>query len=215
MGVGNSKMTETINIALKEHQATTAEWDFASVATDLHIWAERIIFDFKLEIGIPALMIEFLRSKYGHHRRGRNGFGLIDEIAIDDSHIQESQYWQVIGTLCHELIHAWQQHHGTSPSLKSHNYHNNEFCEKAKSLGLIIDRRGFTQYEPGETPFFKLLKKYGINPPNIPKPQFVQPRSSRSSLTLYECLCGVKVRVGRSKFNARCLDCDSLFKKKI
>ena len=32
-----------------------------------------------------------------------------------------------------------------------------------------------------------------------------------SKLKLYECLCGVKVRGGRSRSNAQCLDCGGLF----
>ena len=208
-------LTEPINIAIKHHQATATDWVFASLTVGLHHWAERIIFDFKFEIGIPALMVEPLRRKYGHYRGKRNGFGLIDEIAIGKEHVENSQYWQVIGTLCHELVHAWQQYHGTPPSPRSHNYHNSEFRDKAKSIGLIVDQRGFTQYEPGNTLFFKLLRKYGINTPNIPRPQLVQSRKGQSTLKLYQCLCGVKVRVGRSKFNAKCLDCGSLFKKKI
>jgi len=211
----NNESTETINLALKEHQIAAADWDFAALTADLHLWAERIIFDFKFEIGTPALTIETLRRKYGHYRRERNGFGLIDEIAIDEVHVQNPQYWRVIGTLCHELMHAWQQHHGTPPSPKSHNYHNKQFRDKAKSIGLIVNQTGFTQYESGDTPFFSLLKKYGVDVPQVPKPQLVQSRPSRSSLTLYECLCGVKVRVGRSKFNAKCLDCGSLFRKKV
>jgi hypothetical protein len=32
-----------------------------------------------------------------------------------------------------------------------------------------------------------------------------------SNLRLYECWCGVKVRVGRARFNAQCLDCGGVF----
>src|ERR1041385_2195748 len=156
---------EQINVALRNHQANAKTWNFQPVASDLHKWAERYIFEFKLQIGVPALLIERLKGRYGHFRGGRNGFGIVDEIGIDESHVRQSPYWRVCGTLLHELLHAWQEHHG-KPGRR--NYHNDQFRKKALALGLQIDQRGFTQYIPGDTPFLALLKKYGIVPVNIP-----------------------------------------------
>ena len=206
---------ETINIALRDHQQSIEEWKFSEVATDLHRWAERMTLEFKLEITVPpALMLEHLRRRLGHYRRGRNAFGLRDELAIDLEHLQTDSYWQVLGTLLHELLHSWQEHNGRPPSLKSHNYHNKELRNKALSLGLIVDAQGHTQYAPGDTPFLSILQKYGVEVPEIREmPEPVRVHKGKSKLTLYECPCGVKVRVGRSKFRAMCLDCDGLFKR--
>lgn len=211
-----TESAEAINFALRDHQTTVKDWNFKELTADMHNWAERIIFVFKLQTGIPALMMERLRrTRLGHYRPGRNAFGLRDEVAIDQNHARTGPYWQVIGSLLHELIHAWQEHNGTPPSPKSHNYHNQEYREKAAALGLIVDQRGYTQYAPGETPFFNLLRKYGTEVPQIPKPAPIPFRASRTKLRLWECPCGVKVRVGRSRFNAKCLDCGSLFRKRV
>jgi hypothetical protein len=206
---------ETINIALRDHQSEADDWHFHELIADLHIWAERMILDFKFETeNIPALMIERLRKRLGHYRGGRNSFGLKDEIALDEHHVRADPYWQVLGTLAHEFIHLWQKHKGKPSGPNSRNYHNKEYRQKAGELGLIVDQYGHTQYAPGDTPFLTLLKKYGVQVPKIPKPDFPSPQRCRSSLVLYECSCGVKVRVGRSRFNAKCLDCGSLFERK-
>jgi len=163
--------TEAINHALRRHQSDTQDWPLSDVAQDLHAWAERMIIEFRLEIGMPALMLERLHwRRLGHFRRGRNGFGLKDEIAINKRHIENRLYWQTLGTLLHELCHSWQERHGKPPGPGSRNYHNKEFRDKALGFGLAVDQRGYTQYVPGDTPFFLLLKKYGVQPPVIPAP---------------------------------------------
>jgi hypothetical protein len=208
-------LTETINLALRAHQENSDGWSFKAAAADLHGWGERMIIEFKLEIGIPCLLIEHLSRRYGHYRPKRNGFGLADEIGLDRSHVQHSPYWRVLGTLLHELLHSWQAHHGT-PGCR--NYHNQEFQQKAWSLGLVIDSQGYTKYAAGDTPFFRLLKKFGIETPEDPNasgagspPTNGLSASVGSKLKLYACGCGVKVRVGRARFNAQCLDCGGVF----
>jgi hypothetical protein len=206
---------EPFNAALRQHQRRATAWQFSGQVSDLHRWARRMISEFKLDVGVPTLLIDPLRHRYGHYRCGRNGFGLIDEVAIDQRHLCRTQYWRVLGTQLHELLHAWQQHHG-KPSLRNH--HNGQFRAKARQLGLIIDRRGFTQYEPGETPFLRLLLRYGVR---IDDPVDLGPAASHrilplgpgSKLRLYMCGCPVRVRVAKSRFNARCLDCGELFQE--
>jgi len=213
----NLDNSETINLALREHQASV-DWRFTRQTTDLHVWVQRMNLEFKLQIDdIPVLQIERLRRCLGHYRPGRNGFGLRDEIAIHEDHLCASPHWRVLGTLLHELLHCWQEHFGKKrPGSSSRNYHNREFRDKAANLGLIIDQRGRTQYAPGETPFLNLLSKYGIEVSDMPAPMERQGLSSRrvSKLKLYMCPCGVKVRIGRSRFHAKCLDCGGIFEKK-
>ena len=202
---------ERINTALREHQTTVKDWRRGEAVRDLHTWAERFIVEFKLETGPPALMFDRLRSRLGHYRSGRNPFGLRDEIAIDVRHLTEHPYWQVLGTLLHECVHCWQEHNGAPAASSAWNYHNREFREKARSLGLIVDRYGYTTYAAGDTPFFTILRKYQLNPPDAP-PEVPPPLSKgHSKLHLFVCPCGVRARVGRRRFNARCLDCGGLF----
>jgi len=209
---------ELINLILREHQRQVGDWEFGHAAAALHAWSHQMVCEFKLKIGTPSLLIERLRSpRLGHFRYGRNGFGLREEIAIDTRHLDRDKTHEILGTLLHELLHAWQQLHGR-PS--KGNYHNDEFCAKALSFGLVVDRHGYTHYLTGDTPFFSLLRKHGIQVPEDPDAEEQEePEASvtfdvpaqPSKLKLYECPCGVKVRVGRSRFNAQCLDCGGRF----
>lgn len=200
---------EPINVALRAHQTGVTRWPWQAAAADLHLWAERFIVEFKLETAVPALLIASLRGgRLGHFHYGRNGFGLTDEIALDEEHVRHSPPWRVYGTVLHELLHAWQQQHGT-PGRR--NYHNRQFRQKARTLGLIINHRGFTEYAAGESAFINILTKYGVSLAGFSATPSTTVSRPGSKLKLYQCPCGVKVRIGRSRFNAKCLDCDGVF----
>lgn len=84
---------EAINDQLKIHQISV-NLDKHDLIRDLHTWTDRFVLEFKLKIKeIPALMIERIgRSRYGHFKSGRNGFGLRNEIAINESFFGEWEY---------------------------------------------------------------------------------------------------------------------------
>jgi len=205
------KSAEAINGVLRDHQANVSDWCFSNSAKTLHIWTKMMLLDFKIESdGIPALLVEPLRKRLGHYKSGRNGFALNDEIAIDQNCLQTFPLWQVLGILAHELIHLWQKHNGNPPAPNSRNYHNKQYCQKAREIGLLVDQAGHTKYALGNTLFRSLLKKNGVEVPAVFEP-VSQFHKSKSSLRLYECSCGVKVRIGQSRFNALCLDCGTPF----
>jgi len=200
---------EPINRVLRAHQESIDDWDFSGDIRELHARAEEMIFEFKLEIPIPCLTVEPLRGACGHFRHGRNGFGLRDEIAIDRFHLMVSSRAQVLDTLLHELIHSWEEHHGNPGK---GNYHTVSFREKARSLGLTVDEKGFSDCVPSAgSPFAAFLEKHKVEAPTATQAAPPAKPKRGSKLKLYECPCGVKVRVGRSRFNAKCLDCGGLF----
>ena len=205
---------ETINEQLKEHQII-ADWDKQKLMQDLHAWTKRFHFEFKLKFEeVPAIMIDRIgRSTYGHFRPGRNGFGLRNEIAINETYIEEREYWQTLGTLLHELLHVEEEIAGTAGK---NNYHNKAFRKRAKSLGLIIDQWGHTQYAPAPSPFWDILNKYGVTAPDMPAPVVPATKPGNSKLKLWVCECKpkpVRVRVAIKDFQARCLKCDAKFKR--
>lgn len=208
--------TEPINIALKDHQHTLQDWRYSKFLSNFHIWAKRFNVEFKLNLPLPAIAIEKLgRRSLGFFRYGRNGLGVKSEITIDSIHAQSQDFWQVLGTLLHELLHLWQQVHG-SPS--NSNYHNKQYRDKALSLGLVVDRWGHTQYAPENSLFLNVLTKYGVKVPEIPpldEQRISVGRLNSSKLKLWECQCPVpvKVRVARANFRAICLHCGALFRR--
>lgn len=203
--------SERINQKLAVHQASVEDWDYRDLAADLQTWVGRFVCEFKLEIGTPALAFERLRAnRLGHFRPGRNGFGLRDEIAVSIDQLGWRNRWQALGTLLHELLHSWQQEHGI-PGKR--NYHNQEFRKKAEELGLQVDARGVTTYVQGDTPFFLLLRRHGVEIPDVPERALGRRHRGSSKLKLWQCACGVKVRVGRAELRARCLDCNCDFER--
>jgi len=72
----------------------------------------------------------------------RNGDTFIDEIALNPAYFAERTTKEILSTLFHEMVHVWQQHHGT-PSRTG--YHNAEWARKMEELGLIPSSSG----EPG------------------------------------------------------------------
>lgn len=199
---------QSIYSALAKHQRDEA-WGGQEMVAGLQTWAARFIVEFKLDIGDIALCIDQLPSgRYGHFRHGHNGFGLRGEIAINSRYLSgQRQVWEVLGTLLHELLHAWQETHGT-PGKRNH--HNAEFQAKARELGLNIDRRGITGYA-ANSPFKELLRKCGVS---VPDHEFVAPvvrPRGDSKMKKWSCGC-TTARVAIADFRARCLKCGSEFK---
>jgi hypothetical protein len=143
----------------------------------------------------------------GHFRSGENGFGLRGEVAINTRYLQKGEFWDLIGTLAHELIHAWQQAYGR-PGRR--NYHNVAFRRRASEIGLIVDDRGHTTYDPNGA-FFELLRRHGVVVPNLPEPVPAEAQTrGTSKLKLWTCGC-TRARVAVAEFRARCLKCDRMF----
>jgi hypothetical protein len=127
----------------------------------------------------------------------------------------------VLGTLLHELLHAWQEVHG-NPSRTDH--HNLEFRRKAAELGLLIDRQGVTDYLL-DSPFMDFLRGHGIATPTeadeeqdaargIGRVRSVGgtvPRlAGKSKLIKWSCGC-TNVRCAKADFQALCLKCGQRF----
>lgn len=201
--------TQTIYFALAKHQRDEA-WAGQEMISGLQSWAARFIVEFRLDIGDIALCVDRLPSgQYGHFRQGHNGFGLRGEIAINARYLSgQRQVWEVLGTLLHELLHAWQEVHGT-PGKRNH--HNAEIQAKARELGLNIDRRGVTGYA-ADSPFKDLLRKCGVSVPEYEvKPPTERPRGD-SKMKKWTCGC-TTARVAVADFRARCLKCGNEFKR--
>jgi len=86
---------------------------------------------------LPATLITLQRKEHrvaGYFSPERfsdaNG-ATVDEIAMNPAHFGDVR--EALGTLAHEMVHAWQQHHG-KPSRKG--YHNEEWAAKMDAIGL-------------------------------------------------------------------------------
>src|SRR5665213_2754271 len=211
---------ENIYQSLAAHQRSE-NWRKRELLEVFQTWAEWFDVRFKMDIPQLALCVDTLSvSCFGHFREGHNGFGLKGEIAINERYLTTRPTWQVLGTLLHECVHAWQDVHG-SPS--PHDHHNLEFRRKAAELGLLIDRRGVTDYLL-DSPFMDLLKEHGVEVPTEPEEDDGSDRGrlvrrvlgritrmkGKSTLIKWSCGC-TNVRCGVADFAAVCLKCGHPF----
>lgn len=99
------------------------------------------LFDGKL----PPCLLTLQREKRTHgyfsaerfvHRDGKT---YTDEIALNPSFFSIVPPMEVMQTIVHEMVHAWQFHFG-EPSRKS--YHNTEWANKMESIGLMPSDTG-------------------------------------------------------------------------
>lgn len=198
-----------IYVGLARHQQREP-WFGRDLAVTLQEWADRFNVEFKLDVSEVALRIDVLsRRCFGHFRDGHNGFGLLNEVAINARYLQgQREPWQILGTLLHELLHAWQQAHGTPGR---GNYHNHEFRNKALMFGLVIDRRGRTRYLD-ESAFVSLLRKHAVNVPRLLSASTPERRErGKSKLKKWSCGC-TNVRCA-TELRARCVACDREFNR--
>jgi hypothetical protein len=208
---------------LAKHQRNE-NWPNRQRLAQFQAWGERYSVHFKLDVSEIALCLDILPvTCFGHFRVGHNGFGLKGEIAINARYLEVRPIWQVLGTLLHEHLHAWQHVHG-NPS--KHDHHNLEFRRKAAEFGLLIDRRGVTDYLL-ESPFMDLLKAYGVEVPTEAEDDDASEERGRlvrrmlgrpgrmrgkSSLAKWKCDCS-SVRCGKADLRARCLKCGKEFRR--
>ena len=101
----------------------------------------RMLFDGKL----PSCLITLQREKrtYGYfsakrfvHRHDKV---TTDEIAINPSYFAVVPLVEVMQTLVHEMVHAWQHHFG-KPGRRG--YHNHEWAAKMEAVGLMPSATG-------------------------------------------------------------------------
>jgi hypothetical protein len=201
--------TLEINDHIKQYATTIADWSYRELVEWLYTWADRFNMHFGLNITTPVIQIERLRRRaMGAYRNSGNGFGLAHEITFNEKYFDGSVV-ELLDTCLHELLHEWQALHGRPPSARSGNYHNREFRERAKALGLLVDERGRSGgIEPG--PFMALLEAHGISihhagPGALPKPT----KPTGTKMMKWSCKCtNVRAAV---ELRAECLRCGAIF----
>lgn len=189
--------------ALADHQKVEA-WHGQPMIELLQAWAKRLIGEFNLDIPEVVIGIDRLPcTRYGQFRVGHNGLGLRGEITLNARYLDGKRpLWEILGTLLHELLHGWQQAHGT---VGKRNHHNQEFREKARTLGLLVDKRGLTGYA-ASGPFKALLAQFGVEAPATEAP--IPERRPRGESKQKKWSCGCTIgRFGVATVNLRCETC--------
>ena len=198
----------SINEMIKAHGTAVEDWPLQKLSVFLYQWADlfnRVFFEGKL--ATPVISFQKTNHKMlGHFVPGRNHLGLMWNININVVHLKRPICW-VLCTLLHEQLHEWQQEFG-KPS--GNNYHNKEFREKSRALGIPSNDRGMTlELIP---PFTTLLDDSGITiePETAKEPPKIGPGKGKSTLQKWSCGC-TNIRVGKRDFSATCNLCGNTF----
>lgn len=188
---------------LADHQRAEP-WHGQAMIELFQTWSERLIGECNLDIPEVVIAIDRLPcTRYGQFRMEHNGLGLRGEITLNSRYLDGKRpLWSILGTLLHELLHGWQQAHGT---VGKRNHHNQEFRQKARALGLLIDKRGLTGYA-ASGPFKELLSKLGVEAPPAETP--IPERRPRGDSKQKKWSCGCTIgRFGVPTVNLRCETC--------
>ncbi len=108
---------------------------------------------------LPDCIITYARikSSYGYHagQRWKNqDGGYTDELAINPTYVPQRTVEQTLSTLVHEMCHVWQDHFGTPGRGR---YHNKEWAEKMKAVGLQPYNTKNPDRETGDTVTHKII----------------------------------------------------------
>lgn len=128
---------------------------------------------------------------------------------------------EIFGTLVHEMVHLWQHDHGENKS--KNGYHNKEWAEKMKEIGLYPSSTGqeggketgpkVSHYIIGGGPFDNCFQ----NMPEDIKLHWIgaadqeKKKKPKREKTTYQCPgCEAKIW-GKPDLRVQCLECEEIF----
>ena len=212
-------MDETTNRIIKKFEIETKHWRFSDLSKQLYKWFD--LFNkhfFQKKLKTPVISFDRTRSNtLGHFVVGRNSIGLKWNTNINSLYI-DLPLVDTLATLLHEMTHQWQQEFGKKKGKSRRSYyHNLEFRNKTKRMGIPSDKSGVTSYY--KNPFISFLKDNGVSinsqllsekQPAVMKIPAVKKIPGMSKLKKWCCGC-TNVRVAISDFQAKCLKCSNKF----
>ncbi|MBW1781270.1 MAG: SprT-like domain-containing protein [Deltaproteobacteria bacterium] len=208
------KITKKINAAIVESRSDAFDWPLCSLSSELYWWTAFFNTAFFKTQPVPMPILSFQKKSVknlGHYQKERNGFGLKENININQCHLHRP-LWEILVILIHEMCHSWQDLYGKASGSW---FHNKEFRNKMAEIGIVMDTRG-RHLKVGD-PFVFFLEKHGIkfgcpkdSEGSIKVVQEHEPKG-RSKLKKWECLCGQSARVGKKEFYAVCTLCEGKF----
>jgi predicted SprT family Zn-dependent metalloprotease len=174
---------------------------------------------------LPACLLNFSRRSktYGFFAPSRweRGRDVRHEISLNPSTLKSRKPIEVASTLVHEMVHLWQQEHGT-PSRTG--YHNHEWAAKMDAVGLVPSSTALpggarvgqkvSHYVAKGGPFeqaFRAMPKELTLPWACDEPEDVRLKKAAKNKVKYTCPgCGANVW-GKPELAISCDECEERF----
>lgn len=174
---------------------------------------------------LPDCMITLQRNNKAYAMHYRNNWFTredekIDEIAINPDYILDRKPIEVLSGFAHEMVHLWQFEFGNAGK---NGYHNKEWAEKMKSIGLHPSHNGkpegnetgyrMSHFIIPDSDFEKasqniLLNTKAFNYVSYTKPK---PKTKQGSKTKYTCPSCESNVWGKSDLKIYCFSCKEHF----
>jgi SprT-like family len=203
--VGNkniaAKATKRVKLDRTPNTITTTEYHNFDIAYEF----------FNKNLFADQLPDVFIQLESHAHMRGYfypdkfsdriNNKTKVDALVLNPDAFVDRSDEQILSTLVHEMVHGWQRHHGQQPPSRN-TYHNKEWAQKMKSIGLYPSNTGAVGgRETGsqmshyiipdgtfQQAFHKLQKtKFRLNWHPTPRANRTKARNSKTKFTCEGC----------------------------
>lgn len=229
---------ENPNRIIKEYIESDGpkDWAWQPVAKDLSNMSDLFrfyVFQIKhsgdYEMPVPLIALEELDVRtLGAYYLRENPLGLRWQISLNTKWAHRPA-WELYETLCHEMVHLYQENHPTLENCK-HGYHNRQFVDLCEEIGLHPKVGEGFHLRPADGQFARLMERFGIERPAYSEKVVVKPGEKQnwwdedrggkpkgaSNMALYtasECphSPSCKIRSGRKDLRISCDECGGKF----
>jgi hypothetical protein len=155
---------------------------------------------------LPTVLLNFSRAakSYGFFApdRWEHRDDVRHEISLNPSTLRGRKAIDVASTLVHEMVHLWQQEHGT-PSRRG--YHNAEWAAKMDAVGLVPSSTA----EPGGARVGQHVSHYIAKGGPFAGAFASMPAAALLPWSSAEVLAGAKPPAARNKVKYTCPSCEA------
>lgn len=152
------------------------------------------------------------KRQLGHFKIGRDGLGLKWRVNLNLRHLTRPR-GNVLATLLHEMLHAWQHLHGAPP--KNARTHNLEFRAACERVGIPTNEKGHDLGITENGQLHQYLERHDVHGEVGLVEKKIAGKPKGSSLRKWSCTgceSPVNVRIARGlEFDATCNLCGTDF----
>jgi hypothetical protein len=230
---------QSLIAAITVHQKRLRDWtlkttsgkafDLAACARTVSAWVDNLRTEVIPEtwprgavIEHPRILLTFAVLRLdvlGHYRPQRNQHGLLWEVGLNPRAMTRRADAETAAVLLHELLHVCEHVAGEPPAGRR-GYHSSQFRGLAEQLGIPCSKHGREQGILSDSPFSRWAKRHNLS---LGGCSFLRDAShdegrgapDAPKRVAWVCDCGFRVWVPRAQIlNARCITCESTFRRK-